>query len=159
MWPHAHFCCHGCINCTGRTALPEQQADDDAKLYLSSNQLVYDRDNKKVTATGAVKINYKGHKLVADNVTYDQASGRLIANGKIEVVEPDGNKIYADKMDVTDDFGQGFINSLRIETTDDTHIAAESGQRVNSTVFVLQNGVYTACNPARISRRRLRCGR
>ncbi|WP_442966875.1 LPS-assembly protein LptD [Rhizobium sp. C4] len=127
--------------------LPEQQADDNAKLYLSSNQLVYDRDHKKVTATGAVKINYKGHKLVADNVTYDQASGRLIADGKIEVVEPDGNKIYADKMDVTDDFGQGFINSLRIETTDDTHIAAESGQRVNSTVFVLQNGVYTACKP------------
>lgn len=127
--------------------LPDQQADDNAKLYLSSNQLVYDRDNKKVTATGAVKINYKGHKLVADNVTYDQGSGRLIATGKIEVVEPDGNKIYADKMDVTDDFGQGFINSLRIETTDDTHIAAESGQRVNSTVFVLQNGVYTACKP------------
>ncbi|HWU62557.1 MAG TPA: LPS-assembly protein LptD [Ensifer sp.] len=127
--------------------LPEQQADDDAKLYLSSNQLVYDRDHKKVTAIGEVKINYKGHKLVADDVTYDQASGRLIATGKIEVVEPDGNKIYADKMDVTDDFGQGFINSLRIETTDDTHIAAESGQRVNSTVFVLQNGVYTACKP------------
>ncbi len=127
--------------------LPEQQADDNAKLYLSSNQLVYDRDHKKVTATGAVKINYKGHKLVADNVTYDQASGRLIADGKIEVVEPDGNRIYADKMDVTDDFGQGFINSLRIETTDDTHIAAESGQRVNSNVFVLQNGVYTACKP------------
>ncbi|MET3613089.1 LPS-assembly protein [Rhizobium aquaticum] len=127
--------------------LPDQQSDDATRLYLSSNQLVYDRDHKKVTASGAVKINYKGHKLVADNVTYDQASGRLIADGKIEVVEPDGNKIYADKMDVTDDFGQGFINSLRIETTDDTHIAAESGQRVNSTVFVLQNGVYTACKP------------
>jgi LPS-assembly protein len=128
--------------------LPEtSDASDDAKLYLSSNQLVYDRDSKKVTATGAVKINYKGHKLVADNVTYDQASGRLIAAGKIEVVEPDGNRIYADKMDVTDDFGQGFINSLKVETTDDTHIAAENGQRVNSNVFVLQNGVYTACKP------------
>lgn len=129
--------------------LPDQTSaqSDDAKLYLSSNQLVYDRDHKKVVASGAVKINYKGNKLVADEVTYDQASGRLIAAGKIEVVEPDGNKIYADKMDVTDDFGQGFINSLRIETTDDTHIAAESGQRVNSNVFVLQNGVYTACKP------------
>ena len=143
----AFFAAMGPSSAQNVLPLPEQQADDDAKLYLSSNQLVYDRDNKKVTATGAVKINYKGHKLVADNVTYDQASGRLIATGKIEVVEPDGNKIYADKMDVTDDFGQGFINSLRIETTDDTHIAAESGQRVNSTVFVLQNGVYTACKP------------
>lgn len=127
--------------------VPAPSADSDAKLYLSSDTLVYDRDHKKVTATGAVRINYEGHKLVANSVTYDQASGRLIAEGKIELVEADGNRIYADKMDVTDDFGQGFINSLRVETTDDTHMAAESGERINSSVFVLQNGVYTACKP------------
>lgn len=128
-------------------ALPLPSASDDARLYLSSNSLIYDRDHQKVTASGAVRINYEGHKLVANSVTYDQASGRLMAEGQIELIEPDGNRIYADNMDVTDDFGQGFINSLRVETTDDTHMAAESGQRVNSTVFVLQNGVYTACKP------------
>mgnify|MGYP000055280016 CR=1 FL=1 len=120
---------------------------DDAKLFLSSDTLVYDRDNKKVTANGAVRINYSGYKLVANQVTYDQGSGRLVANGKIELVEPDGNKVYADSMDVTDDFGQGFVNALRVETTDDTHMAAESGERINSDVFILNNGVYTACKP------------
>jgi LPS-assembly protein len=119
---------------------------DDAKLYLSSDKVVYDRDNDKVTASGAVRINYGGYKLVAGRVTYDQKSGRLIAEDKIELVEPDGNRVYADKMDITDDFGQGFVNSLRVETTDDTHIAAESGERVNADVFILRNGVYTACS-------------
>lgn len=137
----------GVSETSAQQLVPAQSADSDAKLYLSSDSLVYDRDHKKVTASGAVRINYDGHKLVANTVTYDQSSGRLIAEGQIELVEADGNRIYADKMDVTDDFGQGFINSLRVETTDDTHMAAESGERVNSTVFVLQNGVYTACKP------------
>lgn len=128
-------------------AIPAPEVSDDSRLYLSSDSLIYDRDHKKVTASGAVRINYDGHKLVADSVTYDQGTGRLMAKGRIEVVEPDGNRIYADNMDVTDDFGKGFINELRVETTDDTHLAAESGQRVNSDVFVLQNGVYTACKP------------
>lgn len=119
----------------------------DAKLYLSSNMLVYDRDHDKITASGAVRINYAGYKLVARTVTYDQASGRLIAEGKIELVEPTGNRIYADKLDITDDFGDGFVNSLRVETPDDTHFAAESGQKTSTDIFILHNGVYTACKP------------
>ena len=141
----AYLTCAPLVHAQEGFAAPE--VSDDSRLYLSSDSLIYDRDHKKVTASGAVRINYDGHKLVADSVTYDQGTGRLMAKGRIEVVEPDGNRIYADNMDVTDDFGKGFINELRIETTDDTHLAAESGQRVNSDVFILQNGVYTACKP------------
>lgn len=121
------------------------QLPKDAKLYLSSDMLIYDRDHQKIMARGAVRINYAGYKLVAQSVTYDQKNGRLIANGKIEMIEPGGNQVYADTLDVTDNFAQGFINSLRVETTDDTHLAAESGERINADVFVLHNGVYTAC--------------
>jgi LPS-assembly protein len=127
-------------------ALPSAPAtDSDSKLFLSSEMVVYDHDQNKVTASGAVRINYAGYKLVANRVTYDRKSGRLMADGKIEMVEPQGNRIYADNLDITDDFGKGFANSLRVETTDDTHMAAESGERVNADVFILRNGVYTAC--------------
>ena len=127
-------------------ALPSAPgAEPNSKLFLSSEMVVYDHDQNKVTASGAVRINYAGYKLVANSVTYDRKSGRLIADGKIEMLEPQGNRIYADKLDITDDFGEGFANSLRVETTDDTHMAAESGERVNADVFILRNGVYTAC--------------
>lgn len=127
--------------------LTPSSVPDDAKLVLASNELVYDRDAQRIIAQGAVQINYGGYKMVARKVEYDQRSGRLIATGNIEMVEPGGNRLYADTLDVTDDFANGFINALRIETTDNTRMAAERGERVGGTEVILYKGVYTACLP------------
>ncbi|MEJ2755134.1 MAG: LptA/OstA family protein, partial [Gammaproteobacteria bacterium] len=124
-----------------------QQLPDDEKLFLSSNTLVYDQDNDRIIVNGQVQIAYGGNRLVAERVVYDQKSGRMRAEGRVELIEASGNRIYADSMDITDDFSAGFVNALRVETADDTHIAAESAQRINSTIMVLNNGVYTACKP------------
>lgn len=125
----------------------ELTAPEGGKLLLAADDLVYNRDLNKVTALGAVQINYSGYKLVAQKVEYDQQSGRLTATGNIELVEPSGNRIYADTMDVTDTFADGFVNSLRIETPDNTRLVAESAERVSDRDMILHNGVYTACLP------------
>ncbi len=120
---------------------------EDAKLLLAANELLYDRDAERVTAVGGVQINYGGYQMVARKVVYDQKSGRMTATGNIEMIEPGGNRIYADSLDVTDNFADGFVKALRIETTDNTRLAAESGERVNGTDMILNKGVYTACLP------------
>jgi LPS-assembly protein len=105
-----------------------------------------------------VQIDYDSYKLVADRVEYDQNSGRMQAFGSVEMIEPTGNRIYADNLDITDDFADGFVNALRIETPDNTRIAAESAERGDGqTTF--NNGVYTACEHARTTRSGRRCGR
>ncbi|SOC39760.1 LPS-assembly protein [Rhizobium subbaraonis] len=119
----------------------------DAKLILAANELVYNRDADTVTARGAVQINYGGYQLVARQVVYDQATGQLKATGDIEFIEPTGNRVYAQELNLSDDFANGFANALRIETTDLTKIAATSGERVNGEEMILNNGVYTACTP------------
>src|SRR5690606_25328344 len=53
----------------------------------------------------------------------------------------------ADTLDVTDNFADGFVKALRIETTDNTRLAAESGERVDGRDMILNKGVYTACLP------------
>ncbi|ANP84924.1 LPS-assembly protein LptD [Rhizobium leguminosarum] len=118
-----------------------------AKLLLSANELVYNRDADLVSAVGGVQINYGGYKMVAQKVEYNQKTGRMMALGNVELVSPDGNRIYADNLDVTDNFADGFLNSLRIETADNTRIVAESGERVGGTKMILNKGVYTACLP------------
>jgi len=119
----------------------------DAKLLLAANELVYNNDTEKVIARGAVQINYAGYQLVAREVEYDQPTGRLTARGEIEFIEPTGNRIYADELNLSDDFANGFINALRIETTDLTKLAATSGERVNGEEMILNHAVYTACTP------------
>ena len=119
---------------------------DGTPLLLEADRLIYDRDIDTVTASGDVQIAYGPYRLVAREISYDQGSGRLVARGDVELVEPDGNRIYADEIDVTDDLGQGFVNALRVETAANTRFAAESAVRGNDgTRTVFNNGVYTAC--------------
>lgn len=120
---------------------------EDAKLLLAANELVYDRDAERVVANGAVQINYGGYQMVARQVVYDQKTGRVTAAGNIELVEPTGNRVYADSLDVTDNFSDGFLRALRVETTDNTRLVAESAERVGGTQMILHKGVYTACLP------------
>ncbi|MHC5230817.1 LPS-assembly protein LptD [Brucella sp. LJL56] len=123
------------------------QSDPNARMLLQANELVYDRDVNTVTAQGKVRIEYDGNHLVADKVTYNQQTRRMTATGNVEIVERDGNKIYSDHMDITDSFRDGFVNGLRVETTDNTRFAAESAERSNGEITTFNNGVYTACEP------------
>ncbi|MEO0546687.1 MAG: LPS-assembly protein LptD [Pseudomonadota bacterium] len=117
----------------------------DAQLLLTADQLVYDNDAEKVTAIGNVRLDYDGYKVVAQRVEYNQKSNRVKAFGNVEILEPNGNKIFADEIDLTDDFGEGFVNALRVETPDNTRFAAESAERFQGQKTVFNHGVYTAC--------------
>ncbi|MCJ8240121.1 LPS-assembly protein LptD [Peteryoungia algae] len=129
------------------SATTASKLPDDAKLLLAANELVYDRDAERVVANGAVQINYAGYQMVARQVVYDQKTGRVTAAGNIELVEPTGNRIYAESLDVTDNFSDGFLRALRVETSDNTRLVAESAERVGGTQMILHKGVYTACLP------------
>jgi LPS-assembly protein len=52
-------------------------------------------------------------------------------------------------MDLSDDYRDGFIDSLRADTADHTRMAATRADRSSGTYTVFQNGVYTACEPCR----------
>ncbi len=119
--------------------------DAEEQLLLESDQLTYDNDRSVVIATGNVQIAYGKSTLVADKVEYNQQSGRLIASGNVEILEPNGNRIFAQEIDITDDFKDGFVSALNVQTADNTRIAAESAERRDGEVTEFNNGVYTAC--------------
>ena len=121
----------------------------DAQLFLEADTVTYDSDRSVVTATGGVQIDYGSYKVVARELVYDQQTRRLIARGDVELQQPDGNRIYADQLDLTDDFRDGFVQALRIETPDNTRFAAAAATRENGTVTTFERGVYTACEACR----------
>lgn len=132
----------GLTNFTGRT-----NRSDDTRMLLAADELIYDRDKKIVTAQGHVQIEYDGNKVVAERVIYNQQTRHVIALGNVEIIEANGNKIYSDNIDITDDLGDGFINALRVESADNTRFAADSAERQNNQMTIFNRGVYTACEP------------
>nr|WP_235911672.1 LPS-assembly protein LptD [Mesorhizobium xinjiangense] len=121
--------------------------ESDEPLLLEADTLVYDNDRQTVTAVGGVQIDYGGNRLVAQRVIYDRRTRRLVARGDVELVDDEGTRVYSDEIDVTDDFRDGFVNAMRVETVDKTYFAAESGERVGGVRTTFNNGVYTACEP------------
>ncbi|MBB3998568.1 LPS-assembly protein LptD [Aureimonas pseudogalii] len=115
------------------------------QLFLAADTVTYDSERGVVTATGGIQIDYGAYKLVSRNIVYDQKARRLVASGDVELIEPTGNRIYADSIDLTDDFANGFVRALRIETPDNTRFAAGQAVRQDAEVTTFEQGVYTAC--------------
>lgn len=120
-----------------------------APMLVQATEIRYDYTNNTVAAVGNVQIYYGGATIEADQVIYDQKTKRLRAQGNVRLTEADGKITYGQTIDLTDDFRDGFVDSLRLETPDDTRFAAARADRAKGNYTVLQNGVYTACEPCR----------
>ncbi|MBO0755400.1 MAG: LPS-assembly protein LptD [Bradyrhizobiaceae bacterium] len=119
------------------------------QMLVQANEIDYDYNNYRVSAVGNVQIYYNGSTLEADRVVYDQKVKRLRAEGNARLTEADGKVTYGEVIDLTEDYRDGFIDSLRVETADETRMAATSAERTEGNYTVFQNGVYTACQPCK----------
>jgi len=120
-----------------------------APMLVQATEIRYDYTNNTVAAVGNVQIYYGGATIEADEVIYDQKTKRLRAQGNVRLTEPDGKITYGQVIDLSDDYRDGFVDSLRLETPDDTRFAAARADRAKGNYTVLQNGVYTACEPCK----------
>jgi LPS-assembly protein len=119
--------------------------DPNARMLLQADELVYDTQVDTVSAVGNVEIYYQGYTLIAGRVTLDRKTNRLRAEDGVQLTEPDGAVVTATAMDLTDDFRNGFVTSLRVDTIERTRFAAESATRTNGDTIIFEKGVYSAC--------------
>jgi LPS-assembly protein len=132
-----------------RTPPPKPQTDPNAPMLLQAIEIHYDYNNKRVSAVGNVQIYQRGSTVEADRVIYDETTKRLQAEGNVRLTESDGTITYAESMDLSDDFRDGFVDSLRLDTYDKTRMAAARADRSSGTFTVFHSGVYTACEPCK----------
>src|SRR5689334_340557 len=122
---------------------------NDNQMLVQATEVDYDYNNSRVSAVGNVQLFYNGTSVEADKVIYDQKTKRLHAEGNIRMTDADGKITYANVMDLSDDYRDGFVDSLRVDTADATRMAATRSDRSNGNYTVFENGVYTACAPCK----------
>jgi LPS-assembly protein len=116
------------------------------KMLVEANELVQNADANTVSAQGNVRIYYQGRTLEADKVIYNKTTKRMYAEGHAKLTEKDGTIARGDSFDLTDDFRDGFINSLRTDTKEKTHFSAPRAERTGGDTTVFERGTYTACD-------------
>ncbi len=145
-----------------------------AKMFVEADELRYDTEKNIVSAEGSARIYYKDQTLEADRVVYNRNTGRVYAEGHAKLTQRDGTVLYGVRFDLTGDFRDGFIESLRAETpakpyknvlggqlpgapastdatgtvsgTYKTYFSAPRAERIEGDTTVFDKGTYTACD-------------
>jgi LPS-assembly protein len=117
------------------------------QMLVRADEINYDYTSERVSAVGNVQLYFGNSTLVADRVIYDQKTKRLHAEGNVQLTQGDGTVTYGEIMDLSDDYRDGFVDSLRLDAPEQTRFAAERAERTGGNYTVFHNGVYTACEP------------
>lgn len=120
--------------------------DSDRPLLLQSDTLEYDDAADVVTATGNVEVVQGERVLKARRIVYARRTGVVTAEGEIVLMEPSGEVLFADRVELTDDLREGVIEQIRVRLADDSRFAAVSGRHVGGRSTELRKAVYSPCD-------------
>ena len=128
---------------------PQRGTTTQGQMLVQAKEINYDYANERVSAVGNVQIYYNGSVLEANKVIYDQKNKRLRAEGNARLTEPGGQISYGEIMELSDDYRDGFVDSLRVDAAQQTSIAAARAERSSGNFSIFHSGVYTACEPCK----------
>jgi len=98
-----------------------------------------------MTARGSVEARYQGRTLRADEVVYDTKTGTVVANGHVQLINPDGTAEFADHLEVDEDMKAGFARNFSARLGDNVKVAAATAVRRNANIQELNGAIYTPC--------------
>lgn len=135
-----------CWSVAGRAQdLPQRLLRDGEDVLFRADSLEHDQSLGIVTARGHVEIVQGERVLRADLVSYNQKADLLTATGNIALMEPSGDVMFADHVELTGDFKTGTVENIRILLSDNARVAAVDGRRIGGQVTELNKAVYSPC--------------
>lgn len=96
-------------------------------VAFEANQVAYDSESDIVTASGDVILRSEGQTLNAQNVSWNRKSGQITAHGNILLTDTDGNKLYTDSMELTDELKAGAMQNMLLAFSEGGRLAARQG--------------------------------
>ena len=114
-------------------------------VRFAADKVSYDNDNDIITATGNVVMRRDGQSLRADTVVYTRKTGAIVGTGNIRFVDEDGDVLYTDHMDLTDQFKAGATDDLLLVLREGGRMAARSSERDDAGNVILHTAAYSGC--------------
>lgn len=130
----------GCLH-----AVPASAESEEPPILFTADQLTHDRELGITTATGNVEIIREDRTLLADTVTYNEPRDFVTASGNVTLLEPSGDVLHGDYVELTGDLKTGAIENFRSILSDGTRMAAANGTRTAGNRTEMNKGVYSPC--------------
>ncbi len=114
-------------------------------VTFEADKVDYNYDAESVTASGNVVLRRDDQSVRADAVTWNRKSGAIVATGNIRLVDKDGNQLFTERVELTDELKAGAMDDLLIALRQGGRVAAKSGRREASGRIILTRASYTGC--------------
>ncbi len=122
---------------------------DGIPALIQAEEMTYDRELGTVQARGKVEITQGERTLLADRVTYNQKTDTVIASGNVVLMEPGGDVLFAEYVELKDGFKEGIVNGIRVLFSDKSRLAASVAIRTGGRRTVMEKAVYSPCRTCR----------
>jgi LPS-assembly protein len=126
-----------------------QDRPDQEPIVFMADELRVDQDLSLVVAKGNVEIAQGRRRVLADTVTYNQRTDMITAAGNVSLLEPTGEVIFANYVELTDQMNDAFAREIRMIMTDRARLAGNTGRRTGGNRTELRKGVYSPCDLCR----------
>ena len=127
-------------------AAQEKPAAKEPPYLISADALNYDEELGTITARGNVEIVQEKRILLADSVSYNQKTDTVSASGNVVLLEPGGEVLFANFVELTDKMKNGFIENIRLLMVDDSRFAANDARRTDGNRTLMRRAVYSPCD-------------
>ena len=114
--------------CSAMPALAQFLAS--GPVLISADAITHDQATGIVTASGKVEVSTATQTLLADVITWDPHSDKVRAVGNVALMQPDGEVVFADETELTDQFRNGFVSGLRVLLADQSRFAAAQATQI-----------------------------
>ena len=128
-------------------------------MLFSADEVQYDEDLGLIVAKGNVELTQRDQILLADTVTYNQRTDTATASGHVSILQPTGDIVFADYVELHDNMREGFLQNVRMLLADRSRMAGNTARRVNGNRTEIRRGVYSPAMPAPRIRPKPRSGR
>ncbi len=118
---------------------------EDRTIDFEANDIAYDTQAGIITASGRVILRNADRSVLADQVVWDRNSGAIVATGDVRFVDAEGNRLYSERIELTDEFETGAMNDLLLALAEGGRLAARGGLRQADGSILLTQAAYSAC--------------
>ena len=115
-------------------------------FYLEADHAT--RQGDVITATDErdrVYARFQSHSLRGRAVTYDIGQGIGVADGDVELIDPDGNVVHASHLELDSDLKAGVVVDLATQLTNGSSLMAATAVRRSENVNELNYALFTPC--------------
>jgi LPS-assembly protein len=119
---------------------------EELPIAFEADGASYDDKADTVNVFGNVVLRRGDQSVRADKLVWNRKTGQIVAEGNIRFVDQDGNQLFTDRIELTEELKAGAMENMLLALREGGRLAANRTERGEDETIVLHQAVYSACS-------------